>query len=101
MEGELSMEVPLNNINPFSVSWLTVQLLIIDIEPNDIFKTFPTQHLKNYTDHKHETDLEFSTVLFPFYFATSEVEPGSATQGRWDSFLTAFFHLKFTRLLTK
>lgn len=78
MEGELSMEVPLNNIYPLRISWLVVQLLkstttFCQLSQNYVFGPFHTR------GHKNRTDQEFALILLPPHFAPSEEEPGPAT----------------------
>lgn len=89
MEGKLTMEVTLDNINPGRISWQTLQLLKTQQDFSIMSDT-----LEPFNEQLSTlTHLEFSSILFPFDFSSSEVEPGSATQGRRDPFLTSFFHL--------
>lgn len=89
MEGKLTVEVTLDDIDPGGISWQTLQLLKSQQDfsiMSDALEPFNEQL-------SALTHLEFSSILFPFDFSPSEVEPGPATQGWRDPFLTSFFHL--------
>lgn len=83
------MEVSPDNVHPVRISWETLQLLK---------RAGFQEHVRHEWEPFREglsalTHLVFSSILFPFDFSPGEVEPGSATQGWRDPFLTAFFHL--------
>lgn len=89
MEGKLTMEVTLDNVDPDRISWQTLQLLKTQQDFSIMSDTLqPVNEQLSALTH-----LEFSSILFPFDFSSSEVEPGSATQGGRDPFLASFFHL--------
>lgn len=94
VEGELSVQIPLNDVDPLRVARLAAQLL----RPKD-----HTKHLVSFlVPLWQETviqirafgpDLELFLVLLPLHFGPGEVEPGSAAQGRRDPLLAALLHL--------
>lgn len=103
MERELSVQIPLNDVDPLRVPRLAVQLLGTKKTQamNAISQLLQMllclcgKRLQS-TLATRAADLELPLILLPLYFGSSKVEPGSAPQGWWDSLLAALFHLPVT-----
>lgn len=95
MEGELSVQIPLDDVDPLRVARLAAQLL----RPKDktkhlsAFKYDRGKRLQSRFKTWGGADLELFLILLPLHFGPGEVEPSSATQGRRDPLLAALLHL--------
>lgn len=97
VEGELSVQIPLDDVDPLRVARLAAQLLRTKDKKKNICQLLRTL-VRLWQEAAIQikdlgADLELFLILLPLHFGPGEVEPSSAPQGRRDPLLAALFHL--------